>query len=85
MKESFAGSDDEVGSVFVVVEGTEADEVFGTVFFEFGASGADKSDKIDLFLEAADFGFWDSGHSVQKGVKLEDVFLIPLSFYALLA
>ena len=62
VKESFAGSDDEVGSVFVVVEGTEADEVFGTVFFEFGASGADKSDNIDLFLEAADFRFRDSGH-----------------------
>ena len=62
VEESFAGSDNEVGSVLVVVEGTEADEVFGTVFFEFDASGTDKSDKIHLFFEAADFRFRDSGH-----------------------
>ena len=62
MEEAFGRSDDEVGSVLVVVKGTEADEVLGTVFFKFNASGTDKGNKIDLFLEAADFRFRDSGH-----------------------
>lgn len=69
VEKAFVGSDNEVGSVLVVVKGTESDEVFGTVFFEFDASGTDKSDKIHLFLEAADFGFRDSGHKkCQVGV-----------------
>lgn len=69
VEKALAGSDNEVGSILVVVEGAEADEVFGTMLFEFDASGTDKSNKIHLFLEAADFGFWDSGHKkCQVGV-----------------
>ena len=64
MEETFGRSDDEVGSVLVIVKRTEADEVLGAVLFEFDASGTDKGNKIDLFLEAADFRFRDSGHNV---------------------
>ena len=64
MEEAFGRSDDEVGSVLVIVKRTEADEVLGAVLFEFDASGTDKGNKIDLFLEAADFRFRDSGHNV---------------------
>ena len=79
MKEAFGRSDDEVGGVLVVVKGTEADVVLATVFFQLDAARANKGDKIDLFLEAADFGFWDSGH-VKKWSSLILGFYLHVSY-----
>ena len=62
MEETFGRTHHEVGVFSILMKRAGTDEVLGAMFAEFDASGADKSDKIDLFLEAVDFGFRDSGH-----------------------
>lgn len=67
-EEAFAGGDDEVGGVGVVVEWAEAGPVF-SFLGEFGASALDEGDDVGGFLDLLDGFVWYSWHVVYLGLS----------------